>query len=135
MSRIPKLVREQVRQRADGHCEYCRKREEFASHKHQVDHIISQKHKGSDELINLAWACFQCNSCKGTNIAGIDPETQQMSSLYNPRTQVWQDHFELNSATLVGKTAIGRATIDVLEMNSLEQIQMRRLLIDNELWD
>lgn len=134
MSRLPESVRQQVRQRAGGRCEYCRKPEEYSSQSHQVDHIVSQKHRGSDELINLTWACFQCNSCKGTDIAARDRETGELYPLYDPRVQEWNEHFKLEGAMIVGNTPNGRVTVENLQMNDPDQIQTRRLLIENELW-
>ncbi|MEO8608158.1 MAG: HNH endonuclease signature motif containing protein [Chloroflexota bacterium] len=134
MSRIPGAVRQQVRERANGRCEYCGKPDAYGSQSHQVDHIVSQKHHGSDDLDNLAWACFQCNSCKGTDIAARDRETNSLYSLFNPRTQKWDDHFRLDGAIIIGLTPIGRVTIDILQMNDPDQIRTRRLLIENDLW-
>ena len=134
MTRLPQSVREQVRQRADERCEYCHKPEGFSAHPHHVDHIISQKHNGSDELDNLAWACFQCNVNKGTDIAALDPDTGTLTSLFNPRTQVWADHFSLEGALVIGLTPPGRATIQLLQVNHPEQIETRQLLIEAGIW-
>ena len=43
---------------------------------------------------NLALACVRCNLGKSSNPAGIDPFTNQITSLYHPRTDNWHDHFE-----------------------------------------
>ena len=95
---------------------------------------MSQKHHGSDELNNLAWACFQCNSCKGTDIAARDYTTGDLHPLFNPRTEQWNDHFRLNGALIVGLTPVGRVTVDILQMNDPDQIRTRLLLIENDLW-
>jgi 5-methylcytosine-specific restriction endonuclease McrA len=71
MSVISKTVREQVRQRAGMRCEYCRKPEGVSQFAHTIDHIIAVKHEGTSEFDNLAWACFQCNSTKGSDIASL----------------------------------------------------------------
>lgn len=57
---------------ANGHCEYCGFPEAAAALPFHVDHIIASKHGGSDEAINLPWACYSCNLFKGTNIAGLN---------------------------------------------------------------
>lgn len=134
MSRIQGLLREQVRERAGKRCEYCLKPEPFGTHKHQADHILSQRHDGSDTLDNLAWACFSCNVNKGADIAGYDKLTGQLVPLFNPRTQVWDEHFVYDEATLIGLTPIGRVTVHLLQINDGEQIELRRVLIENELW-
>ncbi len=101
---------------------------------HHVDHIIATKHNGSSELNNLAWACFECNVSKGTNIAAYDPKLGILAPLYNPRTQKWDDHFMLRGALIVGKTPIGRTTITILNMNSSAQINARQALINSGDW-
>jgi hypothetical protein len=73
------IVREQVRQRADARCEYCRKPEAASTYPHHVEHIIARKHGGSSDLENLAWACFQCNVSKGSDIASYDIETRELT--------------------------------------------------------
>jgi hypothetical protein len=48
--------------------------------------------------------------------------------LFNPRRQNWHDHFELaaeESFRLVGKTAIGQATIQQLKLNAPLQLVAR----------
>lgn len=119
-------VRRQVRERAHNVCEYC--------HLHQddsplaalhVEHIIPKVHGGTDDTENLALACIDCNLHKGTNLTGIDPQTSQLTELFHPRRQNWDEHFELQGVYLIGKTAIGRTTTRVLDMNSDDQIALR----------
>jgi hypothetical protein len=59
---------------------------------------------------NLALACFDCNRQKGPNISSVDPDTQEVVQLFNPRRDAWSDHFSLNGARIVGVTPAGRAT-------------------------
>lgn len=49
-------IREQVSGRAGKRCECCLMKEEDSFLPFQVDHIISRKHGGSDELANLSYA-------------------------------------------------------------------------------
>jgi hypothetical protein len=49
--------------------------------------------------------------------------------LLNPRKQRWKRHFRWNGAWLLGLTPCARATIDVLNINSLERIDLRELLV------
>jgi hypothetical protein len=90
-----------------------------------IEHIIPKKHGGSDNFDNLALACIDCNLHKRPNIAGFDPQTSLISQLYHPRKHKWEDHFEWQGITILGKTAIGRATVDVLCLNSEEQLHLR----------
>jgi HNH endonuclease len=134
VSRVPKSVREKVRERAEKRCEYCRKPEEAADYPHHVDHIIPLRHGGSSALDNLAWACFQCNTAKIRDIASFDLETRQLVLFYNPRTQKWNDYFEMDGAIINGKTPIGRVTVRLLQMNTPSQVGTRQRLINADLW-
>jgi hypothetical protein len=51
----------------------------------QVDHSIARKHGGRASENNLALACFYCNSFKGPNIAGLDPDTGEVVRLFHRR--------------------------------------------------
>ena len=123
---IAAQVKTQVRERAHNACEYC--------HLHQddsplaalhIEHIIPKIHGGTDDLDNLALACIDCNLHKGTNLTGIDPQTNEVTQLFHPRRQHWDEHFELQGVYLVGTTAIGRTTIRVLNINSDDQVVLR----------
>jgi hypothetical protein len=135
MSRVSASVREQVRKRAQERCEYCRKPETAGGFSYQVDHVIPEKHLGTSSLENLAWACFKCNNAKATDIASYDADTGTLTPLYNPRIQAWNEHFELLEGIVLGRTAVGRVTVRVLEMNSPIQIEVRRLLVEAGLWE
>lgn len=119
-------TRAAVRRRADNRCEYCqlRQADSLLAALH-VEHVIPRKHGGNDDLDNLALACIDCNLHKGPNLAGIDPETGDMVSLFHPRVQQWAEHFEWQGIYLAGRTSIGRATIQVLNINSDEQLALR----------
>jgi hypothetical protein len=95
----------------------------------QVDHVRAEKHGGETIEANLALACPHCNRHKGPNIAGFDPETGQVVRLFNRRTDLWDKHFVMVAAQLEGKTAIGRVTVDVLGMNSTDQLLVRNALL------
>jgi len=121
--------REQVRARANDCCEYCQLPQVCSALPHELDHIRARKHRGQTSLENLCWACAYCNSAKGPNLSGYDEATDELVALFNPRTDVWTEHFEWKGAVLVGKTPIGRATIDVLQINRPEQVEHLRLFM------
>jgi 5-methylcytosine-specific restriction endonuclease McrA len=129
--RIPDSVRRIVATRANNICEYCRCLESFSTQSFTVDHIKPRKVGGETILENLAWSCFGCNAYKHTKTEGIDPETNQKISLFNPRQQSWDDHFKWSddNTELVGKTPDARATILILRLNRQGIINLRRLLI------
>jgi len=103
--------------RANRRCEYCHMPASGYAGSFHVDHIVARQHGGETNAENLALACLHCNRRKGPNIAGRNPETGEIVRLFHPRHERWSDHFEWNGADLSGKTAIGRATIQVLAIN------------------
>lgn len=121
--------RQFVRDRAALRCEYCRLHQAFHDLPFQIEHIIAKKHKGGDDDDNLAFSCYNCNAFKGANIAGLDPKTQQLTRLFHPRRDRWEDHFFWIGPELAGLTDVGLTTLEVLRINNEENIALRRLLI------
>ena len=122
-------LREAVRERAGGRCEYChlaQRHQQF--HPFHIEHIVARQHQGSDDFSNLALACHQCNLHKGTNLSGLDPDTNEMVRLFHPRRDVWSEHFRLEGIRIVGRTATGRTTAWLLQMNSEERLELRAVL-------
>lgn len=118
-----------VRQRARECCEYCHLPQAHSAIPFEIDHIIARKHKGPTAEDNLAFACFFCNSAKGPNIAGLDPESGKVVPLFNPRRQPWSRHFRWNGARLIGRTRCARTTIEVLAINDPAFVFLREALI------
>jgi len=77
----------------------------------------------------LAWACFRCNTHKGPNLAGVDEKTGAMTRLFNPRSDVWEEHFRWAGAKLTGRTEIGRTSIQVLCINRPDTLLLRKSLM------
>jgi len=123
------LQRAFVRQRAGERCEYCLIRQEHAETTHHVEHIVAKQHGGGDDPANLAIACIHCNSHKGPNLTGIDPDSGEVVRLFNPREAAWEEHFALRGALLVGLTPSGRAAVHVLAMNHELRLNVREELI------
>ena len=122
-------LRERVWSRAESCCEYCRLPHSYDPLPFHVEHIISKKHRGRTAKGNLALSCPGCNLGKASNIAGRDPETGDLTRLFHPRTDHWSEHFVWDGPELVGMTAIGRTTIQVLNINDPERVRLRNLLI------
>jgi len=122
-------LRQLVWDRAEATCEYCRVPQRFDILPFQIDHAIALKHHGVSSADNLALCCYNDNAHKGPNIAGIDPVTGELTRLFHPRRDDWNEHFAWVGPEIVGRTAVGRTTVDVLNMNLPERIEHRRLLI------
>jgi 5-methylcytosine-specific restriction endonuclease McrA len=123
-------LRDLVWRRADRRCEYCHMPQDCDPISFEIDHVIPQKHGGPTTDDNLALACFTCNNHKGPNLAGSDPETNQIVPLFNPRRDDWAAHFRWESAFLIGSTPCGRATVAVLDINLPHRVAHREALMD-----
>ena len=113
-----------VRRRAVNRCEYCHLPQAAFRRPFHIEHIIARQHGGSTSMENLALACWVCNLKKGTNLSAIDPETNQMVRLFDPRKDIWEEHFSIHSSgsmrdglEIRGLTTQGRATVRLLGMN------------------
>lgn len=124
----PKL-RQLVAQRAGFRCEYCLLPQAAALHKHEPDHIVPRQHGGETEASNLALACFRCNRYKGPNVGSFDPLTGELVPLFNPRTQRWEDHFQLEEATIQPLTPEARVTVRILHLNDEDRVAERQVLM------
>ena len=130
MTLISASLREEVVRRAAGRCEYCRLPQAASNIQFEIDHIISRKHHGRTVAGNLALSCIYCNAFKGPNLTGLDPLTGKITRLYHPRRHKWSYHFRFQGSLLIGRTAIGRTTIDVLQMNHPDMVALREILIE-----
>ena len=118
-------TRQLVRDRANHCCEYCGRTQESSTFPLQIEHVIPKKHGGADADTNLALACMDCNLAKGPNLAGRESGSEQLVPLFNPRTQDWNEHFERRGVLVLGRTAVGRVTSNVLNFNSEERLAQR----------
>jgi hypothetical protein len=96
-----------------------------------VEHIIPEVLGGLTEEANLWLACSLCNSHKSDRIAALDPLTDEIVSLFDPRRQVWHEHFawEDDGAIIAGRTPAGRATVIALNLNRPALVRSRRLWV------
>ena len=116
-----------VRKRARGRCEYCRLPDVVPDlMRFQLEHIRARRHGGSSSPANLAWACPRWNERKGTNLSGVDPDTNRVLRLFHPRRDDWSRHFVSEGLRIRGLTATGRATAWLLEFNSDERLKLRQ---------
>jgi hypothetical protein len=118
-------LRRLVRRRADGRCEYCRLVQNMEPLSFHIEHIVSRQHGGTDSPDNLALACHHCNLRKGTNLTAIDTDAGLLTRLFHPRQDVWEQHFIERAGEVIGRTAVGRATVRLLKMNDRGRLRLR----------
>jgi len=131
---ISKSIRQLVSDRANGKCEYCLIHQDFSIFSYEVDHAVAIKHGGSSNEENLVLSCLPCNRYKGSDLTSIDPITQEITPLFNPRSHKWSDHFQLNENNIIGLTAIGRITIFLLKLNEPKRLLIRQALSLQQLY-
>ncbi len=116
---INDLTKRIVRRRAQDRCEYCHSPERISTSRFTIDHIQPRSLGGSDDPENLALACSRCNQRRYNFMVGRDLASAAIVALFNPRQQLWADHFiwTADGIRIVGITPIGRATCDRLDIN------------------
>lgn len=125
---ISTRLRQQIAERDQYRCGYCHSPQAIGVPM-LVDHIVPLRSGGQTVFDNLALACYRCNEFKGGLESGVDPQTAITVPLFNPCAQEWNKHFEwsVDGARIVGKTAIGRATVEVLRMNNDWLVAARKI--------
>jgi len=130
MSYISKGVRKQVYERAHYRCEYCQTAQKVTAWI-EIDHILPVALGGESDLANLCASCHACNNQKSDAIEALDPVTNTVQKLFNPRQQKWDDHFQWDKIgiTILGITPTGRATVSQLNMNRPEILASRKMWV------
>ena len=116
---IPVEVERRVRAAARNRCGYCLSPQHLVMARLEIEHIIPFSKQGSSDESNLWLACPLCNRYKSDKTTAVDPETGEIVKLFNPRTQVWSDHFQWteDGLVIVGLTPIGRASVAALHLS------------------
>lgn len=97
---IPKDIQTQVRQRANGLCEYCHASEKWQYVEFTIEHVFPLNKNGAETVDNLALACFHCNRKKSDKTTAIDSKSGVEVPLFNPRIDIWSQHFIWSIDTL-----------------------------------
>ena len=104
---MERALRELVRERAESCCEYCGLHQDHDRYyAFHLEHIVARQHGGSTHPANL----------------------------FHPRRDRWERHFRWKGPILTGRTAVGRATVAVLQINSRDRVELRKLLLDQGLF-
>lgn len=114
--------------RAGYRCEYCHAPEAAFNFHFEVEHIIPIARQGDTLDENLALACHSCNLFKAACTSGVDPDTNEIVRIFDPRNDDWADHFIVipSSEKIIGRSAVGRVTVVRLNINSEAQLAARR---------
>ncbi len=129
MTYIGREIRRLVAERAKYRCEYCLIHEDDTFFGCEIDHIISKKHGGSNNLDNLAYACLFCNRHKGTDVGSINKESNRLTRFFNPRKDRWEKHFQMDGPVIIPLTAIGEVTVRLFGFNDQERLLERKALL------
>jgi hypothetical protein len=70
------------------------------------------------------------NGNKGTDLGTFLYNQEQIIRFYNPRKDIWTEHFEMIEGVIYGITDIGEITVKLFKMNKIERILERKLLIE-----
>jgi hypothetical protein len=94
-----------------------------------VEHIHPRSRGGRTTPANLAYACPLCNERKASRTEGVDPTTGRFTPLFHPRRETWAAHFAWSDdhRRIIGRTAIGRVTVEALELNAMTRQELRSL--------
>jgi hypothetical protein len=131
-SYISDELRQRVREQAGDRCGYCLSAQQYVMGQLEIEHIIPSSRGGTDDEINLWLACRLCNSYKSDQIEAVDPQTSQSVRLFNPRNQLWSDHFRWSDDQIrvIGLTPVGLATVIALQLNNQIALIVRQNWVD-----
>ncbi|MGB8475076.1 MAG: HNH endonuclease signature motif containing protein [Candidatus Acidiferrum sp.] len=124
---VPEALARAVRERAQGRCQYYHMHESLQGATFHVEHVIPRSKGGESVLENLALACPRCNLQKADKTTAPDPLTGEQVALFHPLRQRWSEHFRFKGNEMEGLTAIGRATVLLLDLNHLRRQLIRQV--------
>ena len=130
-SYVPRALRARVSEAARYRCGYCLSAEAIVGSPMEIDHLIPESLGGTTDEQNLWLACSVCNDSKSKRISALDPSTGEGVRLFNPRLQVWTEHFRWTKGgdRIVGLTPTGRATVVALNLNRPSLVRARQLWV------
>lgn len=94
-----------------------------------VEHIVPIISAGPSVVDNLFLSCYRSNEFKWARQTAPDPSDGHIAALFHPRQQPWQEYFAWadEATAILGLTASGRATVELLRLNNDWIVQARRL--------
>ena len=127
-SYVPVRLQQQVREDAGQRCGYCLSSEAITGIPLEIEPLLPESSGGLTTRGNLWLACHRCNKFKGNRVEVPDPVTRVMVPLFNPRRQIWHEHFRWSAdgTRVLGLTPSGRATVEALQINNAYAVEARR---------
>lgn len=134
--KVPAAWKNRLRQQARSRCGYCLTTETLLGMSMEFEHLTPLKVGGQTVEENLWLSCRRCNQFKGAQTSARDPLTSEKVLFFNPRRQVWGDHFRWNEdgTEIIGITPEGRATVFALKLNHPVVVVARRLWVTAGWW-
>lgn len=132
MSLIPQALRQRLARQARHRCGYCLTQEAVSGVPLTVEHIVPRAKGGGDGEDNLWLSCRLCNEAKGVQTQAVDPASGELAPLFNPRQQVWAEHFTWSDdgVRVVGCSPVGKATVVALSLNTEFRTRTRALWVE-----
>ena len=120
MAYVSDTVRRKVAAAAQHRCGYCQTSQLISGAQLHIEHILPLARGGASDEDNLWLACAWCNSYKSDLTEAPDPVSGEKAALFNPRQQIWGEHFRWreDGLEIIGVTPTGRATVAALRMNN-----------------
>jgi hypothetical protein len=125
---IPAELRRRVRAHFLQRCSYCQSSEALTAVTFEVEHIKPLSLGDQTDFENLCLACPTCNRHKANRVIGHTDEGIE-TRLFHPQRDSWLAHFDwsVNGTVIVGLTAIGVATVNLVRMNRPQLVEVRSL--------
>ncbi|MGC9998285.1 MAG: HNH endonuclease [Terriglobia bacterium] len=123
----PEELSREVRARARARCQYCLMHESLQGATFHIEHIVPQSKGGVSDMGNLALACPGCNLHKACKTTVVDPASGKEVRLFHPVQQLWPEHFRFKGFQIEGLTAVGRATVEALNLNHSRRQRIRQV--------
>lgn len=126
---VPRALRARIADAAKERCGYCHATTAIVGTPMEIEHLIPESMGGLTEEDNLWLACSMCNDHKSNRIAALDEVSGVVVRLFDPRRQVWREHFQWSEAgdQILGITPAGRATVAALDLNRPSAVKARQL--------
>jgi hypothetical protein len=128
---IPDSVYEVVAADAGHCCGYFQAPQSVLPYRLEIEHLLPSSLGGADGRDNLWLSCHKCNKLRSNHLEALDPITEARVAIFNPRQHNWVDHFawDRGGLQIVGRTALGRATVALLSLNDAYHQRARSVWI------